>query len=337
MVIRYFRKFFILALFFFSIEANSQLHKRIKFTPTNYYSFFSGDIKPVLSIESGDTITTSSVDCDGFDKNRKLCTQGKSVNPLTGPFFIKGAEAGDIVKITFTDIRFSRNTAFSLPFFHPRSMNDSIAQLANNDSIPIIWDLNFKENTASVHKKTMHLNNFKVAIRPFFGCVGLAAQGNQMLSTADSGPSGGNMDFNRITKNASVYLPVYHKGGLLYIGDGHAAQGDGEINLCALETSLDYDFTVQLIKKPAQKIEYPRVEDDTYIMTVGMDASLDNCIKIVNKGMLEWLQELYHLSIEEATQVMGSSMEYKITEIVDPKVEVVAMIKKKTLRLISKN
>ena len=71
-------------------------------------------------------------------------------------------------------------------------------------------------------------------------------------------------------------------------------------------------------------------------MTVGMDASLDNCIKIVNKGMLEWLQELYHLSVEEATQVMGSSMEYTITEIVDPKVEVVAMIKKKTLSKIIK-
>ena len=175
-----------------------------------------------------------------------------------------------------------------------------------------------------------------MAIKPFFGCVGLAAPGDQMLSTADSGPAGGNMDFNRITKNASVYLPVYHKGGLLYIGDGHAAQGDGEINLSALETSLDYDFVVEVLKKPLKQISYPRVEDDTYIMTVGMDASLDNCVKIVNKGMLEWLQELYHLSIEEATQVMGSSMEYKITEIVDPKVEVVAMIKKKTLSKIKK-
>lgn len=326
----------VITLILLSINTYSQSHKKVKFTPTHYYSFFSGVTSPVLSIYPGDTIITSSVDCEGFDRNLKLCTSGKSVNPLTGPFYISGAEEGDIVKITFTDIRFSRNTAFSLPYFHPRSMNDSIAQLANNDSLPIIWDLNFKKNTASLHKKTEHLNNFEVAIQPFFGCVGLAAKGNEMLSTADSGPSGGNMDFKRITKNASVYLPVYHKGGLLYIGDGHAAQGDGEINLCALETSLDYDFVVQLIKKPVKPIEYPRVEDDTYIMTVGMDASLDNCIKIVNKGMLEWLQELYHLNVEEATQVMGSSMEYTLTEIVDPKVEVVAMIKKKTLSKIIK-
>jgi acetamidase/formamidase len=144
------------------------------------------------------------------------------------------------------------------------------------------------------------------------------------------------MDFNRIKKNASVYLPVYNKGGLLYIGDGHAQQGDGEINLSALETSLDYAFVVDLIKKPAKQIAYPRVEDAEYIMTIGLDASLDNALKIATKGMLDWLQETYDLSIIEATQVMGSAMEYKITEIVDPKVEIVAMIKKKTLKGIKK-
>lgn len=327
---------FIITLVFISFNANSQGHKKVKFIPTSYYSFFSGSIKPVLTIKPGDTISTGSVDCEGFDKQLKKCTIGPSVNPLTGPFFIDGAEEGDIVKITFTDLRFTRNTAFSLHFFHPRSMNDSIAKLASNDTTPVIWDLDFKKNTASLHNKTAHLNHFEVNINPFLGCVGLAAPGNQMLSTADAGPAGGNMDFSKITKNASVYLPVYHKGGLLYIGDGHAAQGDGEINLCALETSLDYDFVVELIKKPNHALAYPRVEDDTYIMTVGMDASLDNCIKIVNKEMLSWLQEKYHLTIEEVTQVMGATLEYKITEIVDPQVEVVAMIKKKTLSKISK-
>lgn len=330
------RHLFIFTFILVSFLANSQKHKKVKFTPTSYYSYFSGKTTPVLSIQPGDTIVTGSIDCEGFDKNLKKCVAGAAVNPLTGPFFINGAEEGDVVKITFTDIRFSRNTAMCLPFFHERSMFDSIAKLAKNDSVSLIWDLDFKKNTASLHDKTEHLKNFEVDIKPFFGCVGLAAPGDQMLSTADSGPAGGNMDFNRITKNASVYLPVYHKGGLLYIGDGHAAQGDGEINLSALETSLDYDFVVEVIKKPLKQISYPRVEDDTYIMTVGMDASLDNCVKIVNKGMLEWLQELYHLSIEEATQVMGSSIEYKITEIVDPKVEVVAMIKKKALSKIKK-
>ncbi len=330
------KQLLIIAFSLYSINCTAQQHKKVKFTPTHYYSFFSGSTTPVLTIKPGDTIATSSIDCEGFDKNLIKCSIGAAVNPLTGPFFIDGAEAGDVVKITFIDIRFSRNTAMCLPFFHERSMQDSITKLAKNDTAPLIWDLNFKRNIASLHNKTKHLKNFEVELNPFFGCVGLAAPDNQMLSTADSGPAGGNMDFNRVKKNATVYLPVYHKGGLLYIGDGHAAQGDGEINLSALETSLDYDFVTEVIKKPLKQISYPRVEDDTYIMTVGMDATLDNCVKIANKGMLEWLQELYHLSIEEATQVMGSSMEYKITEIVDPKVEVVAMIKKKVLNKIQK-
>ena len=93
---------------------------------------------------------------------------------------------------------------------------------------------------------------------------------------------------------------------------------------------------VELIKKPAKQLAYPRVEDAEYIMTIGLDASLDNALKIATKGMLDWLQETYDLSIIEATQVMGSAMEYKITEIVDPKVEIVAMIKKKILNGIQK-
>ena len=318
-----------------SLNTGAQLHKKVNFTPTQYYSYFSGATSPALHIKTGDTIVTTSIDCEGFDKFEKQVIQ-KAINPLTGPFFIDGAEEGDVVKITFTDIKFSRNTAFTLPYFHPRSMHDSTTKLANNDSEIITWDLNFKDKTASLHDKTTHLKNYKVAIEPFFGCVGLAAPKDQMINTTDNGPFGGNMDFNRVKKNAHIYLPVYHKGGLLYIGDGHAQQGDGEINLCALETSLDYSFVVDIIKKPKKQIEYPRVEDAEYIMTVGMDATLDNSLKIATKGMLDWLQEAYDLNIMEATQVMGTALEYKITEIVDPKVEVVAMIKKKALKGIEK-
>jgi acetamidase/formamidase len=329
------KKIFLIALTFISLLSSAQLHKKVNYTPTQYYSYFSGATPPALHIKAGDTIVTSSIDCEGFDKNGIQVI--KAINPLTGPFYVEGAEEGDIIKVTFTDIQFSRNTAICLPYFHPRSMHDSTTKLANNDTAALTWNLDFKTKTASLKEKTEHLKNYKVDIEPFFGCVGLAAPKDQIISTADAGITGGNMDFNRIKKNASVYLPVYNKGGLLYIGDGHAQQGDGEINLSALETSLDYAFVAELIKKPAKQIAYPRVEDAEYIMTIGLDASLDNALKIANKGMLDWLQETYDLSIIEATHVMGTALEYKITEIVDPKVEIVAMIKKKTLAGIKKN
>ena len=85
----------IIAFSLYSINCTAQQHKKVKFTPTNYYSFFSGSTKPVLTIKPGDTIATSSIDCEGFDKNLIKCSIGAAVNPLTGPFFIDGAEAGD--------------------------------------------------------------------------------------------------------------------------------------------------------------------------------------------------------------------------------------------------
>lgn len=322
-------------LAFISINSWSQSNKKLVFTPTNYYSFFSAGTAPVMHIYSGDTVTTSSVDCDGFDKYGIKRSIGAAENPLTGPFYIEGAEQGDVIKVTFTDMKFSRNTALCLPFFHERSMPKNITDiLKDNASTTLVWDLDIKNKKAKLHNPTAHLQNFEVAIEPFLGCVGLAAPKGQEIGTGDSGPFGGNMDFNRVTKGASVYLPVYNNGGLLYTGDGHAAQGDGELNWMALETSLDYSFTVELIKAPKHALAYPRVEDATYIMTVGMDATLDNALKIATSGMLAWLQESYNLTIEEASQVMGSSLEYKITEIVDPKVEIAAMIKKSVLNKI---
>ena len=144
------------------------------------------------------------------------------------------------------------------------------------------------------------------------------------------------MDFTAVTDHASVYLPVYHNGALLTLGDGHAAQGDGELNWDAIETSLNVAFTVQLIKKPTVALAAPRVENNEYLMAVGADSSLDVALKIATKGLLRWLQEKYNLTDAEATQVMGSSLEYKIAEIVDPKVEIVAMIKKTALAKISR-
>ena len=129
------KQLLIIAFSLYSINCTAQQHKKVKFTPTHYYSFFSGSTTPVLTIKPGDTIATSSIDCEGFDKNLIKCSIGAAVNPLTGPFFIDGAEAGDVVKITFIDIRFSRNTAMCLPFFHERSMQDSITKLAKNDTL----------------------------------------------------------------------------------------------------------------------------------------------------------------------------------------------------------
>jgi acetamidase/formamidase len=170
-------------------------------------------------------------------------------------------------------------------------------------------------------------------LNPFLGCIGVAPKNkkNEILSFFQ-GDFGGNLDFSKISQHATIYLPVLHDGGYFYVGDGHAVQGDGEIAGNALETSLDIEFRVELIKSEVLQIRSPRVEDSTYIMAIGSAKTLDKVIKIATLNLLEWLRHDYHLTLQEATQVMSTSIEYTIAEIADPKVIVVAKMKKQILK-----
>ena len=167
-----------------------------------------------------------------------------------------------------------------------------------------------------------------------YWCRSVRDRKNEILSFFQ-GAFGGNMDFSGIRQSAIVYLPVFHDGGYFYIGDGHAAQGDGEIAGNALETSLDVVFTVKVIKKEFLQLTTPRVEDSTYIMSVGTAEKLDDALKIATADLMEWLQKDYRLSIQEATQVLSTSIEYRIAEIADPNVIVVARIKKELLKTLN--
>ena len=114
--------------------------------------------------------------------------------------------------------------------------------------------------------------------------------------------------------------------------NGSTSTGSGEITGTALETSLDVEFTIELIKSNILQIKSPLVEDSTYIMAIGSSTTLDKALKIASSGLLAWLQQDYHLTLQEATQVMSTVIEYTIAEIADPEVIVVAKIKKDFLK-----
>jgi amidase len=329
------KKYFVFLLVILSQTAFGQNRRRIDFHPTTFYSTFSAETKPVLNVSPGDTIYTESVDADGIDKSGKKLTERNGGNPLTGPFYINGASKGDILVITFIDISLNRSSAHSFESFVPRSLPENVVNKFKDQYKSFDWELNLKKMTGSPKLKNGHFKDFYIALNPFLGDVGIAPK-DSAITTDDAGPYGGNFDFSRLTTLSRLYLPIFHDGALLYMGDGHAAQGDGEINLAALETSMKIAFTVQLIKNPKVKPDFPRIEDETYFMVVGLDTTLDNALKKATKGLLDWLQQDYQLSLEEATQVIGSSIEYRIAEIADPKVEVVAMIKKAILNRLTK-
>jgi acetamidase/formamidase len=137
------------------------------------------------------------------------------------------------------------------------------------------------------------------------------------------------MDFNEIVEGATVYLPIAQPGALLYIGDGHAAQGDGELNGNALETSMDVEFTVDVIS--SKPLNTPRVESPTHIMTVGLGGMLEDCVTCGDSQLGQWLEQDYKLTPSEIAMVLGSSVEYSINEVADRNVGVVAKLRKDRL------
>jgi acetamidase/formamidase len=157
------------------------------------------------------------------------------------------------------------------------------------------------------------------------GCVATAPNAAQAApATGDSGRWGGNMDFNEVAEGATLYLPVSAPGALLYLGDGHAAQGDGELNGNALETSMDVEFAVDVI--PQKQIMSPRVESATHIMAMGLSGSLDDSIRIATANMAQWLADDYKLTPSEVAQVLGTAAEYTVSEVADRNAGIVLKI-----------
>jgi amidase len=288
--------------------------KSIQFKPTVYYNNFSGKFPAVLKVQQGDTLKSESVDAGGTDKNGELIA--KRGNPLTGPFFVS----------------LNRDNATTVGGFVKRSLPmEAIEEVYGRNAKLVKWKLDTTSGYATPELVNEHLGDFKVPLIPFMGCLGVAApsEGNGPL-TYFADEYGGNMDFYKVTKGATIYLPVFHEGALLYIGDGHAEQGDGEINGDALETSMDFAFVAKVIKGKAQ-IKFPRIEDSEHIVAMAMDKTLEEALKKATLGLLEWLQSDYKLTLKEATQVIGPLIEYRIPTLAGPKVEVAAMIKKKYL------
>ena len=150
---------------------------------------------------------------------------------------------------------------------------------------------------------------------------------------ATPGRWGANMDLDEIVEGATIYLPVNVPGTLLYVGDGHAAQGDGELNGNALETSMEVEFTADVI--PEKRIMGPRVELATHIMAMGLGGSLDEAFRAATTSMAQWLTDEYKLTPSEVAQVLGTSAEYKVSEVADRNTGIVLKIRKESLQTLT--
>jgi len=307
--------------------------QRHEFTPTTFYRQFSSTTKPVLNVFPGDTIHTTTVDAGGTDE--KSVTRVLGGNPETGPFYIETAGPGDTLVVHFTRVRLNRDWAISDDSIVSRGLDSDLAGRMKDVGKDIRWHLDLQRGVATPEKPLEHLKGYSVPLRPMMGCVGVAPNSTQAPPpTGDSGRWGGNMDFNEVVEGATVYLPVSVPGALLYVGDGHAAQGDGELTGNALETSMDVEFTVDVL--PGKRIPSPRVESQTHIMAMGLAGSLDDAFRSATANMAQWLMTDYKLTASEVAQVLGTAAEYKVSEVADRNAAVSAKLNKQRLSTLIK-
>ena len=298
------------------------------FAPTEFERYFSAATKPVLRIRPGDTVRTWSVDAGGTDSAGKRRSLGG--NPLTGPFFVEGALPGDTLIVRLKRVRLNRDWAQSGTSIVSNAVSSEyLTNLKRAENFSSRWRLDTKTGTAALEHPTEALRGFRVPLDPMVGCVAVAPLRKEVITTRDSGGFGGNMDYNRIREGTAVYLPVNHPGALLFIGDGHAAQGDGELTGDALETSMDLEFTVDLIR--GRSAGAPYAEDAEYWMMIGIASSLDEALRRATTRAARYLEIEHGLNSTEAAVVLGFALEYDVADLVGTQVSVVAKLPKKTL------
>ena len=300
------------------------------FKPTTFVLQYSARHAPALRVRPGDTVKTFTLDNEGRDAQMQY--RGMPGNTLTGPIWVEGAMPGDTLVVKLNKVRLNRDTASMAS-----AMLDGRALLPGMAQTPTpgwnrIWVLDRERGVARPQSPTEKLVGLELPLKPMIGSIGVAPMFNQALMAGDVAFHGGNMDYDRVAEGATLYFPVWTAGALLSLGDGHALQGDGEISGQGLETSLDVEFTVELIKGEAMQQVW--LEDADAVMVTGIENGLDASLQRATTGMSAWLKKRYGLSDSEIALLLSSSIEYDIAEIVDPRPHVVARIAKSTLAML---
>jgi acetamidase/formamidase len=301
------------------------------FIPERFHNTFSGAHPPALRIKPGERIVTKTIDAGGIDWNGKQVGQGP--NPQTGPFFIEGAEPGDMIVVTFDKVEINRATAYSGGALAPYTVTPgSLLARSERQAPRATWLLDKAKGVARLD--TNDIGGIELKLRPMLGCVGVAPARKEAIATSTPGAFGGNMDYAGLNQGVKVMLPVNEPGALLFIGDGHALQGEGEVVGTGLETSMDVEFTVQVIKK--SPIQWPRLENETHVMVLGSERSLIEALQQATSEMHRWLMQDYGLSERGASLLMGQALEYEVANVVDPRFTMVAKMRKSTLAGLKK-
>jgi amidase len=306
----------------------------VRYTTTiDNVKYLFATAEPVARLHSGDILDTNTLDCFGnvLKKPGDTLSMVKGDNPLAGPFYVEDAEPGDTLAVKILDLKVDGDTgvgAFSLGF---GALNETNYTPMLHPPLPErIWyyHIDHAANTATFRALDTDFS-VKIPLHPFFGCIGVAPAQGEARSSVVPAEFGGNMDSPEVSVGNTVYFPVNVKGGLLYIGDGHAAMGDGEIAGSAIEVPLKARVQLTVIK--GRTISWPQFENDGAIMTVGAYRPLDDALRIAFTELVHWIHKDYGLSEFDAYELLSQVGKIHLNEMVDPNYVVVASIEKKYL------
>jgi amidase len=303
------------------------------YDPKQFHNFYSPTLTPVMHLFPGDGVKTRTLDSRGQDRDGS--PRAPRGNPLTGPFYVEGAMPGDTLVVHLDRVRTNRDSAYQSDLVATSALETgAVQEQAKYEGGFHAWKIDAAAGTASVINPDGKLAPFTVKLSPMLGCVGVAPPHDETLGAGHLGVFGGNMDSPEIREGVTLYFPVFQPGALFYLGDGHAEQGDGELPGQGLETSMDVQFTVDVI--PNVSLGQPRVEDKDFVMVMGTGASVDAAMKNATTGMSRWLATTQHLTPQDIAAVLGTEMKYEIAEVVDSEYDVVAKVSKDALARIGK-
>jgi acetamidase/formamidase len=292
----------------------------------NFYRTFSHSHPVLKRIKPGLLVATKTIDSAGLDE--RDVKRSEPFNPLTGPFFVEGAEPGDALVVRLKKVRLNRDwgwSAYRLGLFsltpemvehvYPNDIHPDLVIKGRATIVP--WDIDRKTGTVRLRTPRSQVHQLEFPARPMLGCIGVAPSGDFAPTSGPSGPYGGNLDYNKIGEGATVHLPVYHPGGLLFVGDGHALQADGEPTGTGIETSMDVEFSVDL--KKGAKLTGPRVETVDEIISIGSQpefaSALDNGLKMATSDMVSWLVKDYAMEPWAAHLLIGYQARFDVVTV----------------------
>jgi len=301
----------------------SKTHRLVAAPDTVVYGYYWSEAKPVLRIESGDIIDVDTLltnnpaglaragvpDNKIQDSLKAIVDQvtgdrkGPGGHILTGPVFVEGAQPGDTLEVKILSIDFAIDYGYN-------GCNGFIAENCDRTLPAKIIPLDQKTMTAEVFPRIV------VPLRPFFGSMGVAPLPE--LGRVSSNPPSkhaGNLDNKELVVGSTLYVPVFVPGALFLVGDGHAAQGDGEVDQTAIETSLR--GRIQLTVRKGTKLEWPRAETPTDFISMAADPDLTTATKIAIQEMVSFLTQAKGLSMHEAYQLVSMAGNVAITQLVD--------------------